>query len=53
MGIPEEPPGANLLQAIDRSCSAVMQDRDGSTAQDEIRRLVRTLSPPILTKSRY
>jgi hypothetical protein len=44
MGVPVEPPAANLLQAIDRSCSVVMQDGDGSTAQDEIRHLVRTLA---------
>src|SRR5688572_8903922 len=33
------PLATDLLQAIDRSCGAVMQSSDGSTAQDEIRYL--------------
>jgi hypothetical protein len=42
--LPVVPLATDLLQAIDRSCGAVMQSSDGSTAQDEIRHLVRALA---------
>jgi len=43
-GLPIEPSAPELLQAVDRSCGVVLQSDNGSTAQDEIRNLVRALA---------
>ena len=42
--LPLEPHATELLQAVDKSCNSVMQAENGSTAQDEIRHLVRALA---------
>jgi hypothetical protein len=42
--LPLVPPASDLVEAMDRSCGAVMEASDGSTAQEEIRHLVRALS---------